>query len=149
MAKSEMKLLGRRVCTGRIKEGTYQDSENLIQIFDGKFDTGYKIVSFKVAPSSPTVGQEIIGKLSTTPKSSITLWKWDDDEEVAWAHWGTDKYQDDYGNVRDNTILVEDFYISTYNETLDNQSVNYEIILEKYDLGNDWTGALAMVKNKT
>ena len=137
---------GRRVLTGRIKEGTYNGSENRIQLFDGKFTTGYRIISFKIAPASPTVSQELIAKLSSEPKSNVTTWFWDDVQDLAWAHWGTDKYQDDFSNVREDATVVEDLYISAYNETLDASSVNYEIILEKVEFPA-WTGAGILVEN--
>ena len=139
---------GRKVLVGRITEGTYNGNDNKIQLFDGRFDTAYKLISFKIAPASPTVSQELIGKLSTQPKSNVTTWIWDDIEEVAWAHWGADKYQDDYSNVRDDAMIVENLWISGYNETLDQSSVNYEIILEKMKI-TPWDGASIMVRNQS
>lgn len=139
---------GRKVMTGRITEGTYDGNENKITLFDGRFDTAYKLISFKIAPASPTVAQELIGKLSTEPKSNVTTWFWEDVEEVAWAHWGTDKYKDEYSNIRDDTMIVEDLYISAYNETLDQSSVNYEIILEKMKI-EAWDAASIMVRNNS
>lgn len=139
---------GRKVLVGRITEGTYNGNDNKIQLFDGRFDTAYKLISFKVAPASPTVSQELIGKLSTQPKSNVTTWIWDDIEEVAWAHWGADKYQDDYSNVRDEAMIVENLWISGYNETLDQSSINYEIILEKMKI-TAWDGASIMVRNQS
>ena len=139
---------GRKVLVGRITEGTYNGNDNKIQLFDGRFDTAYKLISFKIAPASPTVSQELIGKLSTQPKSNVTTWLWDDIEEVAWAHWGADKYQDDYSNVRDEAMIVENLWISGYNETLDQSSINYEIILEKMKI-TSWDGASIMVRNQS
>lgn len=139
---------GRKVMTGRITEGTYNGSENKISLFDGSFNTAYKLISFKIAPVSPTLSQEIIGKLTTQPKSTVALWKWEDVEEVAWAHWGSDKYQDDYENVREETMIVEDLYVSTYNETIDQTSVNYEIVLEKMKI-EAWDAASIMVRNNS
>ena len=139
---------GRKVLVGRITEGTYNGNDNKIQLFDGRFDTAYKLISFKVAPASPTISQELIGKLSTQPKSNVTTWLWDDIEEVAWAHWGADKYQDDYANVRDEAMIVENLWISGYNETLDQSSINYEIILEKMKI-TEWDAASIMVRNQS
>lgn len=139
---------GRKVFTGRITEGTYNGSENKIQLFDGRFDTAYELISFKIAPVSPTVSQELIGKLTTQPNSNVTTWAWENVEEVAWAHWGTDKYQDDYSNIRDECMIVEDLYVSAYNETLDGAGVNYEIILEKKKV-TAWEGAAILVRNNS
>lgn len=139
---------GRKVMTGQITEGTYSGNENKITLFDGRFDTAYKLISFKIAPVSPNSSQELMAKLSTEPKSTITTWFWNDIEEVAWAHWGTDKYQDDYSNIRDDTMIVEDLWISAYNETIDGALVNYEIILEKHKI-DMWDGASIMVRNQS
>ena len=139
---------GLKVMTGTVVEGTYDGNENKIQLFDGRFDTAYKLISFKIAPVSPTLAQELIGKLSTQPKSNVTAWNWADIEEVSWAHWGTDKYQDDYSNVRDDTMIVEDLYISAYNETIDQAEVNYEIILQKMKI-EAWDAASIMVRNNS
>ncbi len=139
---------GRKVLTGQITEGTYDGQENKITLFDGKFTTGYKLISFQIAPVSPNSSQEISAKLSTQPKSTVTTWFWQDVEEIAWAHWGADKYQDSFSNVREDTMIVEDLYISAYNETIDGAYVNYEIILEKYEF-NAWDGAATMVRNNS
>ena len=139
---------GRKVLTGQITEGTYDGNENKITLFDGRFDTAYKLISFQIAPVSPNTSQEISAKLSTQPKSTVTTWSWQDIEEVAWAHWGADKYQDSFSNVREDTMIVEDLYISAYNETVDGASVNYEIILEKMKI-DTWDGAAIMVRNNS
>jgi hypothetical protein len=139
---------GRKVMTGRITEGTYNGNENKISLFDGRFDTAYKLISFKIAPETPATSQELIGKLSVQPKSNVTKWNWSDIEEIAWAHWGADKYQDDYENVRDDSMIVEDLYVSGYNETVDGAPINYEIILEKHKI-TAWDGASIMVRNQS
>ena len=137
---------GRKVLTGTITEGTYDGPENRIPLWDGSFKTGYRIVSFKIAPVAPATAQEIIGKLTTVAKSTVTAWQWNDVQELAWAHWGADKYQDDYSNIREKNMVIEDLWISTYNETVDQADVNYEIILEKYSFA-DWDGAAILVEN--
>jgi hypothetical protein len=137
---------GRKVLTGRILEGTYNGPENRIQLFDGKFTTGYRIVSFQIAPVNPALGNEIIGKLTTEPKSTVTQWFWEDVQELAWCHWGQDKYQDTFTNIREDNMVIEDLWISIYNETFDGATVNYEIILEKYEFPA-WTGAGVLVEN--
>lgn len=139
---------GRKVMTGQIIEGTYQGNENRITLFDGRYDTAYKLISFKIAPVSPNLSQELSAKLSTEAKSTVTAWDWSDVEEVAWAHWGTDKYQDDYSNIREDTMIVEDLWISAYNETIDGAVVNYEIILEKHKI-DTWDAASIMVRNQS
>ncbi len=85
-----MKLVksGKRVLMGQIQTGTYQGSENRIQLFDGKFTTGYRVVAFEIAPETPTTSVEIMSGLSTEPKSGIADWDWNDVQEIGWAGWG-------------------------------------------------------------
>ena len=139
---------GKKTLTGSITEGTYNGSENKIQLFDGLFTTGYRIVSFQIAPVAPATAQEIVGKLTTQPTSTVTQWFWEDVEELAWCHWGADKYQDTFSQIRQDNMIVEDLYISTYNETIDAARVNYEIVLEKYEF-TAWDGASTMVRNQS
>ena len=136
---------GRKVLTGQIIEGTYNGSENRIQLFDGKFTTGYRIVSFKITPRTPVSPDLVIGKLSTVPLSTVTVWEWQDVRELAWAKWSADKYFDEYENLREDNMVIEDLYISTYNSTTDQSAINYEIILDKYEFAA-WDGAGILVE---
>ena len=137
---------GRKVLTGQIIEGTYNGSENRIQLFDGKCTTGYRIVSFKITPRTPVSPDLVIGKLSTVPLSTVTVWEWQDVRELAWAKWSADKYFDEYENLREDNMVIEDLYISTYNSTTDQSAINYEIILDKYEFAA-WDGAGILVEN--
>ena len=137
---------GRKVLTGQIIEGTYNGSENRIQLFDGKFTTGYRSVSFKITPRTPVSPDLVIGKLSTVPLSTVTVWEWQDVRELAWAKWSADKYFDEYENLREDNMVIEDLYISTYNSTTDQSAINYEIILDKYEFAA-WDGAGILVEN--
>ena len=139
---------GRKVVTGQIVEGSYQGSENRIHLFDGKFTTGFKVVSFKITPRTPVSPDLVIGKLSTEPLSSVTVWEWDDVRELAWAKWSADKYFDEYENIREDNMVVQDLWISTYNSTTDQSAINYEIVLEKYEF-TAWDGAGTMVRNQS
>jgi len=138
---------GRRVLTGQISTGTYSGFENRIQLFDGKYTTGYRVVSFRIAPKVPSATYEITAKLSTEPKSTISQWHWQDVQEVAWAAWNITNSSSDleYQNIREENMIIEDLWIGMYYsaEAID---VNYEIILEKYNL-SDWDGAGVIVNN--
>tara|TARA_Y100001938_G_scaffold142478_1_gene213782 strand:+ start:973 stop:1422 length:450 start_codon:yes stop_codon:yes gene_type:complete len=140
------KMKGTKTLTGQIQSGTYQGSANRIQLFDGKFTTGYRIIEFKIAPITPTFSREAQGKLATEPKSTVTNWHWDDIQELAWTYWGQDKYLNTYTNLRADNLVIEDLYISVYDETGDNITWNYEITLEKYEFPA-WTGAGVLVEN--
>tara|TARA_Y100001938_G_scaffold137677_1_gene202198 strand:- start:48 stop:494 length:447 start_codon:yes stop_codon:yes gene_type:complete len=138
---------GLKTLTGQITNNTYDGSENRIQLFDGLFTTGYKILSFKVTPNVPSAAQEITAKLSTEPKSTVTEWDWSDVEEVAWAYWASDQatLTSDYLNIRDDTMVIQDLWVSGGGA---DGTINYEIVLEKYSFA-DYEGAINMIRNKS
>ena len=138
-----------RTLMGQLTVGTYDGSENRIQLFDGRFDTGYVITAFKIAPANPLDALAIMGKVSTEPKSTTTEFNWEDNEEVAWATWNIGAGYDgsfEYSNIRKDNLIIEDLYIGIGSASAG--EVNYELTLEKYDI-TDWTGALAMVRNRS
>lgn len=138
---------GLKILTGQITNNTYEGSENRIQLFDGLFTTGYKILDFKVTPNVPSTAQEITAKLSTEPKSTVTEWNWSDVEEVAWGYWASDQatLTSHYTNIRDDSLIIEDLWISAGGA--DSQA-NYEIVLEKYSFA-DYDGAINMIRNRS
>ena len=133
---------------GQIDTGTYNGSENRIQLFDGKFTTGYRVTRLRVAPKSPASTAEYVFKVSTEPKSNIAEFNWQDVQEIAWA---TVMVPLGYGNgeqtnIRDDNMAVEDLYISAYTTSGSILQVNYELVLEKYEFPA-WTGAGVLVEN--
>jgi hypothetical protein len=137
---------GRRVLTGQVTSNTYDGLENRIQLNDGLFTTGYRIVSFKISPLTPTTSAEVMAKITTEPKSTVTNWYWQDVQELAWAFWGSDKYLNTYMELREDNMAIEDLWISAYNSVDDDLAINYEIVLEKYEFPA-WTGAGVLVEN--
>ena len=133
---------------GQIHTGTYNGSENRIQLFDGKFTTGYRVTRLRVAPKSPASTAEYVFKVSTEPKSNIAEFNWQDVQEIAWA---TVMVPLGYGNgeqtnIRDDNMAIEDLYISAYTTSGSILQVNYELVLEKYEFPA-WTGAGVLVEN--
>ena len=139
---------GRRVLMGQIATGTYNGSENRIQLFDGLFTTGYRVSSLKIAPEFPTDTGEYVFKIATEPKSAISEFNWQDVQELAWATWNvpTDSRFGVYVNIRDDNMAIEDLYISAYTTAGSTKQLNYEIVLEKFEFPA-WTGAGVLVEN--
>tara|TARA_B100000459_G_scaffold146702_1_gene113685 strand:- start:974 stop:1447 length:474 start_codon:yes stop_codon:yes gene_type:complete len=147
--EKEMKKIGTKVVTGRINTNTYQGQENKIHLFDGKFTTGYRVVSFTVVPKIPSATYELTGKVSTEPLSTISEFRWDDVREVAWAGWNFTNSSSDlvYENIREDNMAVEDLWVSVYfgGGTIE---INYEIVLEKYEF-HAYDGAAFQIRNKS
>lgn len=126
-----------------------------IHLFDGNFDTAYRIIRFEVAPAtlddSSAVG--VSGKVLTEDNGiAATSWDWADNREIAWAEythmWNVagDYTSGRTGTIDPDNLVVEDLFIRVNHQTEGN--VNYLIQMQKYDI-TDWQGALAMVRNKS
>ena len=140
---------GRKIIRGQIDTGTYNGNENKIQLFDGKFTTGYKIVEFVIISDGPAGSSEQIGKLRTTPKSNISVFDFSDVEEVAWSAWGvpTNTRFGEFSLVAEDNLIIEDLYLSAYT-TGEADKMNYYIVLDKYEF-TAWDGAATMVRNQS
>ena len=132
-------------CKGFIDD----DSSKRIMLFDGQFDTGYKIVEFSIAPGNFALDPDVIARLSTEELTTeVRQWNWGDNREKGWAAWQSNganlvnSYFADW--VPD--IIVEDLFIETYTST--GQGINYKIVLEKVKI-SEYEGALAMVRNQS
>ena len=137
--------------------GKMKESENphRLTLFDGRFDTGYKVESFIVAPhgtyDSAAAGAS--GRLETEPSGEAdALWNFSDNRQIAWAEyvhmWNVsgDYAMGANGIVDPDNMIVEDLYVSVNQQA--EGDVNYMIQIQKYDI-TDWQGALAMVRNRS
>jgi len=141
------KKIGEIVMMGQILTGTYQGSENRLQLFDGKFSTGYRVIAFDMCPKFIQGSQEIEAVLSTEPKSGLGTWNWQDSQEIAWAAWNvpTTSRHGKYDFIRPDNMIIEDLYIRGYCAA-EAVNMNYMITLEKYEFP-EWMGAGFLVEN--
>ena len=141
-----MKKIGRIVMRGQIDTGTYAGSENRLQLFDGKFTTGYKVVEFRISPNNPDSAQEYSAKLSTEPLSTVSAFNWQDVRQFAWATWGEpSSAAGDRVIIAEDNMLVEDLWVSAYTSG-EGTVLNYYIVMDKYEFPA-WTGAGILVEN--
>jgi hypothetical protein len=140
---------GKKILRGQIPTGTYNGNENKLQLFDGKFTTGYKVIKFVIINDGPAGTAEQIGKLSTKPKSNISVFDFSDVEEIGWSGWNipTNTRYGEFSLVDDENMVIEDLYISAYT-TGEADKMNYYIVLEKYEF-TAWDGAATMVRNQS
>lgn len=144
------KVGGRKVMSGRINTGTYNGVENKIQLFDGLFTTGYRVVEFRIVSDQPLTSQEFMAKLTTQPDSTIAGVNFQDVRQVALSQSGVTQYGDfsnDYW-IRPENMIVEDLWISAYTTGTSPNPLNYQIVLEKYEF-TAWDGAETMVRNQS
>jgi hypothetical protein len=146
-----MKKIGEYTMRG--KAGISATPERLI-LFDGRFDTGYRVTHFEIASVTQNVNLEISAKLLTDNdgiSAGSNDWNWDNNEEIAWAAAGNNSSVNaghtEIMHIDPDHMIVEDLYIKA-NSNEGDEEINYMIKLEKYDI-SDGQGALAMVRNRS
>jgi hypothetical protein len=140
-----MKKIGEYTCRGVV---AHQVTERII-LFDGRFDTAYRVTKFTVSPQSITTTDNAAGTLfSDDDGSGSNLWKWDDNVQIAWAATEgiTDAATAPFSMVDKDNLVVEDLFIRCSNSA--GGESNYLIEMEKYKI-SEWRGALAMVRSKS
>jgi len=144
-----MKKIGEYTARGKIES----DGFVRLSLDDGRFDTGYRLVSFDIAPSvvSDTTFDTMVGKVTTKESSTGgTVWDWSDNTEIAWAMSGIDMAApvgvEWSSRIDPDNLIIQDCFIYVNEEQ--EQDVNYMIKFEKYTI-TDWQGALAMVRNNS
>ncbi len=149
-----MKMIGTYTVRGQTTEEEQEAGKPaMIRLFDGKFNTGYKVIDFKVWSqnyngSSPP---DCIGKLATTfnlAGAPNVFFNAQDVREIGWAtSAGSTDGGLGFGDsiVDPDNFIVEDLFVYARSST-DGTQVNYIVTMEKYDT-TDARGALAMVRN--
>ena len=141
-----MKKIGEYTARGQIEEGV----EVKIQLFDGRFDTGYRVVDLRICSGDlGSTGDDASVRLSTASigamPSSGDMINFADNRQIAWC--GVGGQSNGFENVSPiidpDNMVVEDLYISGQHGSSD--PINYIIYMEKYDI-SEWQGALAMVR---
>lgn len=121
-----------------------------IQIFDGKYTTGYRILEFHVVPRTPTNDNEIFAKLHTSKTTaSISSVDMTDVQELAWTVWNAPSASrpSQWSIIDPDNMVIEDLYLSNYFASGDTSyEINYYIVLQKYEF-KAWDGAGILVAN--
>ena len=150
-----MKKIGEYTTRGKVNTDKVA---NRIILFDGRFDTGYRITEFRIAPHNmeSSSSRMFTAKLMTdNDVSTGANWNWDNNEEIAWAAASYDANSQTitgetiYNLVDPDNLVIEDLYIIA-DEGVGSADIemNYFIRMEKYDI-TDSQGALAMVRNRS
>ena len=113
-----MKKIGEYTTRGQI---TSDDSlMKKIQLFDGRFDTGFRVVFFEVSlqDRSSNATESVSAKLSTELLADNTKWDWDDNREIGWALAAADSnglaVSTPQTIIDPDNLIVEDLYIGGY-----------------------------------
>ncbi|AXH78806.1 MAG: hypothetical protein [Circular genetic element sp.] len=144
-----MKKLHMYTTRGQVPDNT----EKRIQLFDGRFDTAFRVVDFRVWGSDANASDsDVASRLSTEElgvPTSPDIFDASDNRQIGWASSEMDTALG-AGNwqsiVDPDNLIVEDLFIWANDSA--NDPINYMITLEKYDI-TEWKGALAMVRNRS
>lgn len=136
---------GFRIMAGQIDTGI----KHRLQLWDGKWTTGYRVTKVEIAPDFPTSGEEFAGKLHTQQSTTMGDWDWGDIEQIAWMSWGV-PLNSRYSQtelIRADHMIIEDLWISVYTPG-EAGKINYYIEMEKYEFPA-WDGAANLVRNNS
>jgi len=120
-----------------------------IQLFDGRFDTGYRIEKFEIVASLPLESIEFQMILSTNELDDINDMNFQDNTQIGWAIWGAPLSSrfSEWSQLDPDNLIIEDLFVSCRGGT-DDTFCNYMITMQKYDI-DEWQGALGMVRNRS
>ena len=146
-----MKKIGEYTARGVAIEGEIQE----IPLFDGRFDTAYRVIDFKIWSSDydSSSGPDVVGKLSKNDDGvtgDTDFMRADDDNQIAWAaSAGSADAGLGFGEgpvIDPDNMIVEDLYVYVRSSNAA-AVVNYLVVMEKYEI-TDWQGALAMARDR-
>jgi len=125
-----------------------------IPLFDGRFDTGYRVEEFYVWPQnfSGNSQPDVLGKLTSSGECSAApsvFFNAADNREIAWSA-GLGQTDGNTGVMGQAVIdpenmTVEDLFFFARGAT-DTAQVNYLAVLQKYDI-SEWEGSLIMARD--
>jgi hypothetical protein len=150
-----MKKIGEYTARGIVTETeTEAGTPQKITLFDGSFQTAYRVTDFKIWSATTLAGSAAcVGKLSKNDSgvtAQTNFFRADDDNQIAWA---VSEMQSDgaFGGFTETIIdhdnmIVEDLFVYVRAESA-TTAVNYLVTMEKYEI-TDWQGALTMARDK-
>ena len=151
-----MKKIGEYTARGIVSEDDTTDGNpQKISLFDGRFDTAYRITDFKIWGSdwSADNNPDAIGKLSKNAigtTGGANFLRADDDNQIAWAGMQGDTDSISYVDSiidRDN-LVIEDLYVYVRGRSATtSQAINYLVELDKYEISES-QGALMMARDR-
>ena len=147
-----MKRIGEYTCRGTLFSIAEAGVSKRILLDDGQFDTGYRLMEFRVWPQDCSdFNEEMTYARVTTQDLTIvaaTFWNAGDNRQIAWAAGQLDNSPDvqNWALVDPDNLIIQDCYVQALSASEENG--NYFLRFEKYDI-TEWRGALSMVRNRS
>lgn len=136
-------------------QGTIEDlGWNMIRLFDGRFDTAYRITKFQIVLYDPdNSGIDLYGILATE-ELDTDVWNFQDNRQFGWssmnaAGGATGPTAEPFNLVNRDNLVVEDLWLyAETNAPTSGKQCNYYIEMEKFEVGAN-LGAYTMVRNSS
>jgi len=141
------------VIKGQLK-GDYEPDR--IILFDGRFDTAFRVIQFIIAPNKITGNSDVSCNAKLTTEDPTTFgsfgdWDWQDSREIGWASWyqySTNKPDNQQAIIDPENLIIEDLWVCAKSlEDGDDMGVNYMIVMEKYKIRQE-EGTLTYIRNR-
>jgi hypothetical protein len=149
-----MKKIGDYTVRGKLSETESVAGASRIQLFEGRFDTAFKVKEFYIWPSSVSAGTtgDLVGKLATESglnNDGAGFFNAADSREIAWAGTSTSEVDAWSGPINalvdPDNLIVQDLFVYVRG-ILNAAPANYMVVMEKYDVGLT-QGTYSMVRN--
>ncbi len=152
-----MKKIGTYTARGIVSEAdTTAGTPQLIPLFDGRFDTAYRVIKFNIWSSnySGSSGPDCVAKLSKNDDgitADVNFMRADDNNQIAWAAsaGSTDGGLGfgENGIIDPDHMIIEDLYVYGRTAAASSTALNYLIVMEKLDISSA-QGALTMARDR-
>jgi hypothetical protein len=151
------KYIGTFTARGKLSEDdSEQGRQARVRLFDGKFDTAFKVREFHAwgASTGGNTTPDVVGKLSTSPNVETgpgDFFNANDSLEIAWSQ-SVGSLDAGAGGgfgesiIDPDNLVVEDLWVSVRGVS-DANGVNYMIVMDKYDI-TETLGAVSMAKER-
>ena len=140
-----MKKIGMHVARGKVFDG----ETARVNLFDGDYSTGYKLIEVYCAGSSPSASNSDSWLTVATEEEALDAeWHWDDTRQIAWTGSHVTTFGGGYEPnmvVDPDNMIIEDVYVYG-NTALSGTFVNYMLVFEKYKL-DEFQGIVNMIQN--
>lgn len=127
------------------------DGPKEINLFDGTYRHGWRLIEFKIASEGFFTSEEVQGIISTQGEAFANIWNWDDQTQVGWA--ATDMVaggtrQTVFSLVDSSMIIVDNLFVNVNNNKGPSDPVNYYIEIQPVDL-KAYEYAMAYIQNES
>lgn len=152
MRKDVGKYIGTFTARGQTSEPiSTSDTPTKINLFDGRFDTGYVVREFHVwgGDWGSSGDPDVIGKLATAKVDNTAadgFMDASDQNEIGWAGGagGAEQVNQFEAIIDPHNLVIEDLYVFARGSTA-GVPINYMIVMDKYEI-TDALGAVTMAR---